>query len=180
MAHINFEFKARVRDITEAEKKLLQLAPLFMGEDYQKDTYYNARHGRLKLREGIIENALIYYERENLGAAKQSNVILYIHKPDEQLKMILDKVHGIKVIVVKKRKIYYNSNVKIHFDEVEQLGSFIEVEAIDKEGVIDIEILKKQCYFFADFFGISSDNYISHSYSDMLLMRKDNKMDNAD
>jgi len=166
---INFEFKARVTNIKEAEKKLQQQHPIFKGEDHQTDTYFNVEKGRLKLREGNIENALIWYDRQNTADAKQSNIILYKHQPSISLKNILTKVHGIKVIVDKTRKIYFIDNVKFHFDLVEGLGTFIEVEAIDSKGSIGIEKLKEQCKYYFDFFELQHTDYVNNSYSDLLL-----------
>ncbi|MFV0606889.1 MAG: class IV adenylate cyclase [Niabella sp.] len=169
MAHINFEFKAKTNNLIDAEIKLKQLQPEYKGEDHQTDTYFNVPNGRLKLREGNIENSLIYYERENKSGAKQSNVLLYRHQTNAGLKEILTKVHDIKIVVKKKRKIYFVENVKIHFDEVEDLGHFIEVEAIDKDGSLGIELLKEQCAKFAKLFDITDDDYIAQSYSDLLI-----------
>ena len=168
MSHINFEFKARVNDLDEAEEKLLQLNPQFIGTDIQTDTYFNVAHGRLKLREGNIENSLIYYERHDLAGAKQSDIILYKHQPSKELKAILTKVHGIKVIVEKQRKIYFIGNVKFHFDRLAGLGAFLEVEAIDTDESIGIDKLKEQCEHFAKFFDIREEDYLSESYSDMI------------
>jgi adenylate cyclase, class 2 len=95
--------------------------------------------------------------------------LLYKYQPAPPLKEILVKVHGVKVIVKKKRKIYFIKNVKFHFDTVEHLGTFVEVEAIDDSGYTNIEELKKQCIKYADFFGIKSSDYISVSYSDLIL-----------
>jgi predicted adenylyl cyclase CyaB len=150
------------------KKKLLTLSPEFIGEDHQTDTYFSIAKGRLKHREGNIENSLIYYERNNVADSKQSNVLLYHFQPAPSLKEILLKVHGIKVIVNKRRKIYFIDNVKFHFDEVKNLGTFIEVEAINS-GAISVEKLKQQCDFYADFFGIQSGDYESVSYSDLIL-----------
>jgi adenylate cyclase, class 2 len=169
MSHTNIEFKAKANYIEALEEKLKTLHPTFIGEDHQKDTYYDVVKGRLKLREGNIENALIWYERSNFAGAKQSDIILYKHAPDEALKSILEKLHGIKVIVDKKRKIYFVENVKFHFDKVEGLGTFIEVEAIDSDGSIGIEKLKEQCDSYATFFEILADDFMELSYSDMLL-----------
>lgn len=163
------EFKAKVADINEHEAKLLLLKPLFIGVDEQTDTYFNVPTGRLKLREGNIENSLIYYERENLKGTKQSNVLLYKHLPDKTLKEILVKTHGVKTIVHKKRKIYFIDNVKFHFDTVDRLGSFIEVEAIDNTGTIGIEKLQEQCDHYAAYFGIQATDYVEFSYSDLLI-----------
>ena len=169
MSHLNIEFKAKTNDIKGLENKLLSLSPLYIGEDNQKDSYYNVSVGRLKLREGIIENALIWYNREDIGGAKQSDILLYKHSPDEALKKILLKLHGIKIIVDKTRKIYFINNVKFHFDNVKGLGTFIEVEAIDELGKIGVHKLKEQCNFYIDFFKIATDDFMKKSYSDMLM-----------
>jgi adenylate cyclase class 2 len=169
MAILNFEFKAGTNDLEEAEKKLLFLNPKFIGEDNQTDTYFNVEHGRLKLREGNIENALIHYERANTSGAKQSDVLLYKHNPDKNLKDILTKSLGVKVVVNKKRKIYFIDNVKFHFDTIKELGTFIEVEAIDMNGEFGIEKLKEQCNKYAALLDIKPEDYISLSYSDLIL-----------
>ena len=51
---LNFEFKAKTDNLEEKEQKLLELDPLFKGEDHQVDTYFHVEKGRLKLREGNI------------------------------------------------------------------------------------------------------------------------------
>ena len=172
MSILNFEFKARTRDLKKLEVQLLLLNPKFIGEDNQTDTYFNVARGRLKLREGNIENSLIWYERQNITGAKQSDVLLYEHDPDKTLKDILIKLHGIKVIVDKTRRIYFVDNVKFHFDTVRELGTFIEVEAIDNNGKIGIQKLKEQSNKYAKLFNIQSRDYISFSYSDMVLENK--------
>ncbi len=165
---INFEFKARTKDINELETKLLSLHPIFKGEDMQCDTYFNVPKGRLKLREGNIENALIYYERENTPGTKQSQILLYKHSPDSTLKEILSVSNGVSSVVTKQRKIYFIDNVKFHFDKIIGLGNFVEVEAIDTDGSIGLEKIKAQCDYYAAFFGIRREDYIAVSYSDLL------------
>ncbi len=170
--HINFEFKARHQNIKEAEGLLLQQQPLFIGEDHQIDTYFTVPNGRLKLREGTIEQSLIFYERTNTAAAKQSNVILYQHRADAALKQILVQSLGVKTVVDKKRRIYFIGNVKFHFDVVEGLGEFIEVEAIDTDGSIGLDQLKEQCRLYETLFDIHPNDFIAESYSDLLMAKK--------
>jgi predicted adenylyl cyclase CyaB len=164
----NFEFKARVESLEEYENKLLTLNPRYQGADHQVDTYFNVSKGRLKLREGNIENSLIYYERENVADAKRSDIILYRFKPDKALKEILALQLGIKVVVDKLRKIYFINNIKFHFDTVNTLGSFIEVEAIDDKGEFTIEQLKQQCNQYFNFFGLDKSQLVDKSYSDLI------------
>jgi predicted adenylyl cyclase CyaB len=147
------------------------LNPVFIGEDHQIDTYFNTSIGRLKLREGNIENSLIHYVREDVADAKQSDVLLYSHQPNKTLKKILEKSNGVKVVVDKVRKIYFIENVKFHFDTVKKLGTFIEVEAIDKDGNMELETLKEQCKYYAALFEVQQEDYINVSYSDLILER---------
>jgi predicted adenylyl cyclase CyaB len=169
MSILNIEFKAATNKLAALETLLLQHNPVFIGEDHQIDTYFNVPAGRLKLREGNIENALIHYERENTAGAKSSHVLLYQHQPDKTLKEILIKTLGIKAIVDKRRKIYFINNVKFHFDTVDGLGTFVEVEAIDKDGSIGKEKLQAQCDEYAALFKIEPTDFCSFSYSDMIL-----------
>lgn len=171
MSILNIEFKASTNKLSELEILLQQYNPLFIGEDHQVDTYFNIPSGRLKLREGNIENTLIHYEREDTAGAKASRVLLYHHKPDKALKDILIKTLGIKAVVDKRRKIYFIDNVKFHFDTVDGLGTFVEVEAIDKDGSIDKDKLQQQCDTYAGLFKITQADYCSESYSDMILQK---------
>ena len=169
MSILNIEFKAKTNNLAGLETLLQLHNPLFIGEDHQVDTYFNVAVGRLKLREGNIENALIHYEREDFAGAKSSHVLLYQHQPDKALKEILVKTLGVKAVVDKRRKIYFINNVKFHFDSVDRLGTFVEVEAIDKDGTIGKEKLQAQCNEYAALFGITAEDFCSVSYSDMIL-----------
>ena len=171
MPILNIEFKASTKNLAALETLLQQHNPLFIGEDHQIDTYFNVPTGRLKLREGNIENALIHYEREDTAGAKSSHVLLYQHQPDKTLKEILIKTLGIKAVVDKKRKIYFINNVKFHFDTVDGLGTFVEVEAIDKDGTIGKDILQAQCDEYAALFNIVAVDFCALSYSDMVLQK---------
>jgi predicted adenylyl cyclase CyaB len=170
--HINFEFKARCKETESLEKILKEHLPEYIGQDQQTDTYFNVPYGRMKLREGNIENSLIHYVRNNTAEAKQSDVILYQHHHALALKEILIRALGIKVVINKLRKIYFINNVKFHFDMVENLGTFVEVEAIDKDGSIGLQKLKEQCTFYAKLFSIEKEDYLAESYSDLLLAKK--------
>lgn len=168
----NFEFKARVTSLEEYENQLLRLNPKDFGIEHQIDTYFNAQKGRLKLREIIgKESKLIDYNRENILGSKKSDILLYKHESSESLKNILSNQLGVKVIIDKTRRIYGIENVKFHFDTVESLGTFIEVEAIDENENYCTEDLQKQCDFYCDYFKIKSEQIEKSSYSDLLLSK---------
>lgn len=169
---LNVEIKARCAHPEEAEYILMQEQADFIGLDHQIDTYFRVPEGRMKLREGNIEHSLIYYRRENQEGPKTSDVILHKPSKDPGLKDLLTHSLGILTVVDKKRKIFFIGNVKFHLDEVIGLGSFVEIEAIDKEGNIGREALQKQCDHYLQLLGIKTGDLVAVSYSDLLLEGK--------
>ncbi len=169
MAFINIEIKAKSENHDKIREILKSKGADFKGTDHQIDTYFNVKKGRLKLREGNIESNLIHYERENKEGPKQSNIILFKADAPSSLKEILAKSLGTLVVVDKHREIYFIDNVKFHLDNVKNLGTFVEIEAIDKEGSIGKDKLLEQCQTFMNLFNLSQNDLISVSYSDLLL-----------
>jgi adenylate cyclase, class 2 len=167
--HINIEIKARCPDQTRIREILKSENADFRGTDHQIDTYFKVNTGRLKLREGNIENNLIHYERENLEGPKQADITLFKSEPGSSLKEILTRALGVLVIVDKVREIYFVGNVKFHLDLVKDLGTFIEIEAIGDDEITDKERLLKQCQYFLSLFKIPPEDMVAVSYSDLLM-----------
>ncbi|MEN8121296.1 MAG: class IV adenylate cyclase [Bacteroidota bacterium] len=168
MKRTNIEIKARCNDHEVIRKILLSGNAEFKGVDNQIDSYFKVNSGRLKLREGNIENALIHYNREDKDEPKESDILLYKTSKNSLLKELLTKALGEIITVNKEREIYFIGNVKFHLDKVEGLGEFIEIEAIGKDDE-DKSTLMQQCKFYLNLFGISKEDLIPVSYSDMLL-----------
>lgn len=172
MAHLNIEIKAQCQHPESIRQILINHQARFVGEDHQIDTYFNVEQGRLKLREGNIEHNLIHYNRSNQAGPKRSEVTLYQPQPKSTLKTLLTNALGIKIIVDKQRSIFFIDNVKFHLDQVKELGSFVEIEAIDKDGSIGEKKLLEQCQHYMDLFKIDQVDLIEVSYSDLLLNHK--------
>jgi adenylate cyclase, class 2 len=167
--HLNIEIKARCADPGRIRTLLQELAADFKGEDHQIDTYFNVPEGRLKLREGNIENALIHYRRADQVGPKRSEVTLYRTSPGAVLKEVLTAALGVRKVVDKKREIYFIGNVKFHIDSVKGLGSFVEIEAIDVDGSLGEAKLREQCDYYLGLFDIREENLVEESYSDMVF-----------
>jgi len=171
MKHLNIEIKAKCSDHEKIRSILKSRKADFKGTDHQIDTYFKVNNGRLKLREGNIENFIVFYKREDKEGPKQSDVILFKPDPNSSLKEILLTSLGALVVVDKQREIYFIGNVKFHIDTVKNLGTFMEIEAIDSDGSFSKEKLLEQCENYLKLFGIPKDDLISVSYSDLLLKK---------
>jgi adenylate cyclase, class 2 len=167
----NFEIKARCKNISLVREILISNKAEFKGVDFQKDIYFNVNKGRLKIREGLIENCIVYYERpDDLKPKKCSYNILQFSPGDtelESLKKIMVSALGIKITVEKKREIYFIGNIKFHLDTIEGLGNFLEIEAIGENDAED-KLLSEQCSRYLEELGVKDDDLIGISYSDMI------------
>ena len=169
MDHTLIEIKAKCHHPEKIREILKHSGADFKGTDAQTDTYFNCPNGRLKLRQGLIENNLIFYKRENQSGPKKSDVQLFpVKEQSDNLKKILTGTMGISKVVVKQREIYFIKNVKFHIDTVETLGTFMEIEAIGKTGEIPVERLRAQCQHYLELFDIHEEDLMTHSYSDMI------------
>jgi len=172
MKRLSIEIKAKRDDCGRIREILKSRNADFKGTDHQIDTYFKVNSGRLKLREGNIENFLIFYKRGDQEGPKQSDIILSKYDPKSSLKETLAKSLGVLVVVDKKREIYFLENVKFHIDTVVNLGTFVEIEAIDSDGTIGREKLLEQCNEYLGLFNIAKEDLVSVSYSDLLLQGK--------
>jgi predicted adenylyl cyclase CyaB len=173
MSYLNVEIKAICNDPSFVRNYLVSHVAVFKGIDEQTDTYFIVNTGRLKLREGNIENNLIFYNRNDQAGPKSSHFHLIKIEDAKGLKEILEGSCGIKMIVRKRREIYYIDNVKFHIDDVPGLGSFIEIEAGNILANKTESELLDQCNHYLKEFGIKEDDLIAESYSDMLIKLND-------
>jgi adenylate cyclase, class 2 len=171
MGYTNIELKARCSDHSKIKNYLRSHGADFKGVDHQIDTYFNVPNGRLKLREGNIENYLVHYDRPDHIGPKPAHVSLHRTKPGNTaaLKETLTMALGVLTVVDKHREIYFIENVKFHVDRVDGLvGTFMEIEAIDFDGSVSTQRLREQCEYYLSELGIKNEDQVVVSYSDLL------------
>ena len=174
---MNLEIKALYNPLPETEDILNKLGAEFVSAETQTDTYFRVDNGRLKIRQ--IENGpsqLIQYFRNNTEGAKQCNYALVTLRDVNKISRMLKRVHGILVTVTKKRKIWIWRKVRIHLDEVENLGNYIEFEAMLSDEDIEDEAENK-IGFLMRRLKVGEDAMIGESYSDLLLKQNNPESD---
>jgi adenylate cyclase class IV len=130
--HENIELKARDPDPAASLQACLELGAADHGVLAQRDTYFAVERGLLKLREDTAQGTgeLIFYlrpEQDGLRASRYWRV----PAPDPgALVELLEAAHGVLGVVSKRRRLLVSQNVRIHLDEVEGLGSFVELESV--------------------------------------------------
>lgn len=164
---VNVEIKAKCVNHDQARAFLLSREAVHVGRDHQTDTYFRVKHGRLKLREGEIENALIFYEREDQAGPKSSRFMYYPTSPGTALKAVLARALGVMVVVDKRRDIFLIDIVRFNLDTVEGLGTFLEIEAGGAGEEADLDLFT-QCKYYLEALGLEEEDLVTVSYSDLL------------
>ena len=162
----NVELKAHLPSLDAARLVARELTGGPPCVERQIDTYFHCSTGRLKLRE--IEGAgaqLLAYERPEKVDAALSRYRLAAIADAAGVKQILAEALGVERVVSKTREIYLYRNVRIHLDEVEGLGPFLEFEVVlddgmsAAEGEALVEALRKR-------FDIQPGDLVDVSYGD--------------
>jgi len=125
----NVEFKAELRDLDLARSICRSLGATHIGDLDQTDTYYRVTAGRLKKRECTGEpTEVIFYERRNRTSPKLSHFTIYTEAHARE--RFGAGPLPVWLRVVKRRELWMLGNVRIHLDSVEDLGTFLEFEAL--------------------------------------------------
>ena len=131
----NIEIKAHVADMTALRARAVAIADEGPVEIRQDDTFFACERGRLKLRAfSTDEGELIFYRRMDQQGPKES---FYVRTPTpapDSLREALTLAYGEVGRVRKRRTLFMAGRTRIHLDEVEGLGDFMELEVVLREG----------------------------------------------
>jgi homotetrameric cytidine deaminase len=176
----NIELKARDPQPGRTLELARALGADDRGEIAQRDTYFAGARGRLKLREQDPGDAeLIQYRRSDAPDARESEYRRVPVAEVASLRDALDAALGTLVVVDKRRRLLVWEGVRIHLDEVERLGSFVELEAVAAPGS-DLAAERGKVDRLRGELQIAGDSLVAESYSDLLLDTPDLLLSAAD
>jgi len=135
------------------------------------DTYFCVPHGRLKLRVSDDQRSgtLIYYERPDEVSSRLSHYRLVSIPDARALREALAEALGVLVTIRKRRTVFIYGATRIHFDDVEGLGRFVELETVIGSQGHDAALTEH--HFVIDMLGLNAGEIVPQSYSDLLLQR---------
>jgi predicted adenylyl cyclase CyaB len=126
----NIEIKVRCDDLDAVRRRAVALGATVSGQMNQRDTFFPAPDGRLKLRELDGHGELIAYRRPDTATAKASQFLLFRTDRPDDLRRTLELALGTCGIVVKTRQLLLCRHTRIHLDAVDGLGTFVELETV--------------------------------------------------
>ena len=167
----NIEIKARVSNFAEIRSRAEKLSDSPVQVIPQEDTFFYTPQGRLKLRiqsEGTGQ--LIYYTRPDQNGPKRSDYHISLTSDPENLKHLLELAYGIRGTVKKTRYLYLVGQTRVHLDDVEGLGQFMELEVVMRQGQNDSEG-RAIAEDLMTSFGVQRSDLIDGAYMDLIEHR---------
>ena len=164
----NVEIKASVPDITDLMEKAAGLAGADPSVIHQDDTFFGCDRGRMKLRtfpQGHGE--LIFYRRANAEGPKTSFYDITPTHDADRLRNTLSLAYGQVGRVIKKRTLYLVGRTRIHIDQVQGLGNFMELEVVLHDGE-DESAGTKEAHELMTALGVQNSSLIDRAYVDLL------------
>ena len=168
----NIEIKARARDFGGLRSRAEALTDTPVQVIAQQDTFFSVPQGRLKLRERQPDPAqLIYYVRPDQGGPKRSDYQIFETRDAENLKLTLTRALGVRGVVRKTRYLYLIGQTRVHLDDVQGLGQFMELEVVlrpdqpDSDGQAIAEDLMSKL-------GVDRSDLLEGAYMDLLEDRQ--------
>jgi len=127
----NVEVKARAADLAAIRRRLESLGGVPSGDLTQIDTFFDVSGRRLKLREfGDGTGELISYTRDDQRGPKVSNYLVAKVSAPDDLRAVCTHALGVRGVVRKRRTLFLLGQIRIHLDQVEGLGTFVELEVV--------------------------------------------------
>jgi len=167
----NIELKAYYKDHDQAHSTALALGGQHVDSQVEVDTYFWTPTGRLKFRErDRSPSSLIFYQRLDSPTIRASDFeILPLEVNAPKVRDFLSKALGVRAVVKKTRDTYQLGNALVHLDQLQQVGTFLEIEVTVPEGHSD-----EQASAVADSlrrrFGVPQAHIVPWSYAELVVI----------
>ncbi|XP_061570381.1 uncharacterized protein LOC133424025 isoform X3 [Cololabis saira] len=165
----NVEIKARVDDPVRFLQRAAELSQSEGTVIRQRDTFYPCSRGRLKLRDLMDGSGqLIFYDRPDTDGPKLSRFSISGTSDPAGLQAVLSSALGVKGRVQKERRLFLIGQTRIHLDQVEGLGTFMELE-VQMQPQQTLEDGQKVAKGLMEQLGVSRDSLVTGAYMDLIL-----------
>ncbi len=167
----NIEIKAVLKNRPAVEAAAARLADHGPELIQQEDIFFNCDGARLKLRIlGPDRGELIRYQRDNVAETRRSRYLIARTSDPRVLLDILTQTLGTAGIVRKARTLYLIGQTRVHLDQVENLGDFLELEVVMRDGQSEEEG-KRIAEDLLSKFGVAKDDLLAEAYVDLLVQK---------
>ena len=149
--HTEIEAKFKVDSLQEVERRLAEVGAEFIEEQLQADTYFDDADGSLKSgdralrvrrqRAGKKEKTFLTYKgpKQEDDFKKRQEIEIEISDGDSAEELLSALGYEKALVFEKKRRFWQLDDCVICLDELPLLGSFVEIEGPNGQGIVDVQ-----------------------------------------
>ena len=164
----NVEIKAQLADREAVRRKAAAIASGPGELITQTDTFFAVPTGRLKVREfSDGSGEMIAYERSDQSGSKESVYSIVRCADAQALSTTLARALPVRGRVVKRREVFLVGRTRVHLDEVEHLGMFIELEVVLRDDE-PADAGEREAHALMETLGIPITALVPDAYVDLL------------
>jgi adenylate cyclase class 2 len=167
----NLEAKFRLTHLGTARAQAESVGFFYRASFVQRDTFFMTSNGKLKLREQDGGSSLIYYRRDWRDDLELSDYSTVEVTDPSALREMLSAALGMIAQVSKQRVLLMRNNIRLHLDDVAQLGTFGEIEVVLNDGEFT-ERYAPMVEKILVALKISAADLIYRSYFELLALRE--------
>ena len=165
---LNFEIKTKIDNQSEILERIKKIGAVYKEKMNQTDYYFKTGTNKEKIREiSDREMYLISYKRTERKGKKDSNYTITTLSLEQKESFL--KNNRLLCMVSKARQLWMYKNTRIHIDNVDELGDFVELETViinisEDQGLEEFnEVISK--------LKIDLEKTEPYSYSDLILSK---------
>ena len=164
----NVEIKAVLRDREGVENLVRDRADHGPELIVQEDVFFPCEEGRLKLRTFSRDRGeLIFYRRVDTEGPTESEFFKASTSDPEAMAVVLGAALGTAGVVRKRRTLYLVGQTRIHLDEVDGIGPYLELEVVLEPGQ-STDDAAAIAHELMEALGIQSDDLVAEAYIDLV------------
>ncbi len=176
---VEVEAKFQVEDLTELEYKLVEKKAMLKEVVKQRDLYFSHPNKDFSKTDEAIrirqagEDSYLTYKGPKFDRKSKTRIEVQVGvDSNENMIQILEMLGFTKeFIVLKERKVYEYKEFIFCLDQVDSLGSFLEIEK-EVDSMLSYEEVQDRLFKIALSFGFEPKDSIRKSYLELLLEKK--------
>jgi len=174
---LEVEVKARVKDLKAVEIKVKAMGFSLEGTEEHSDVYFKhpardfARTDETLRVRTVNGRSVLTYKGPKLDKVSKTREEVEVELKGDMVR-VLDRVGFTPVLIVTKvRKVYRKADIEVCLDDVEGLGTYVEVECMSK----DLEATRDRVMSVIKALGIPDNALERRSYLELLLIKNASK-----
>lgn len=176
MIEVEIKYRVPRESMGQILSRINSMGGVFVGEEIQEDIYFQHPSRNFALTDEALRvrrvgsRTEITYKGPRIDSKSKTREEIKVEVDDfTKTVLLLEKLGFLKVArIIKNRKTYALNEVLLHLDDVDGIGSFVEIETVvESEG--EVEARRNELLLKAKELGVPAEGFELRSYLEIAL-----------